>query len=309
MDNTPRGRIGDSSEKERPQNPKTLWVDAICRQALSARMIAKLYNIVGDSENEALWNEKYLGKKELVNSLYWDKNDKIYYDIDVDTREFYKVITPAGYWAMTAGIATKKQADEMLKYLLDPEHLGGDVPLISLSRKDADFVPTGKYWRGGLWLPTAYATLKGLAQYGYLDEAHDAAHKIFKHMLATYREYEPHTIWECYSPTEAKPATTVDGVKNSRPDFCGWSALGPISIYIEYVLGFHNVNAFEKTVEWAKPCEFCGRVGIENLRFGDVVTDIVADGDICRVMSNLPYTLKINGKTFCISAGENEIKI
>jgi hypothetical protein len=44
----------------------------------------------------------------------------------------------------------------------------------------------------------------------------------------------------------------------------------------EEVIGFHTVNAFERVVEWQKPNEFKKALGIKNLRFADVVTDIVA---------------------------------
>ena len=128
-------------------------------------------------------------------------------------------------------------------------------------------------------------------------------------MERTYTEYEPHTIWEAYAPDYAKPATTVGDNKNVRPDFCGWSALGPISIYLEYVLGFHTVNAFTKTVEWAKPEDTDGEIGIENLRFGEIVTDIVANGNVCEVTSNLPYTLKINGVDYKIETGRQSFVI
>jgi hypothetical protein len=94
-----------------------------------------------------------------------------------------------------------------------------------------------------------------------------------------------------------------------RRDFCGWSALGPISMYIEEVIGFHTVNAFERVVEWQKPNEFKKALGIKNLRFADVVTDIIAEGNVCCVKSNRPYTLKINGKAFQIFAGEQTISL
>lgn len=117
-------------------------------------------------------------------------------------------------------------------------------------------------------------------------------------------EYEPHTIWECYAPDSAMPATIAESMDLVRRDFCGWSALGPISVYIEDVIGFHTVNAFEGLVEWQKPAEFKKLLGIKNLRFGEVVTDILAEGDCCRVKSNRPYTLKINGKAFPVEEGE-----
>ena len=305
MDNTPRGRTEVRAEMDRPNNPDMLWIDVICQQALSAKVLAKMFEMLEDRAQAKEWEEKYAEKKDIVNAYYWDKEDGFYYDIDCNSHRFYKVPTIASYWTLTAGIASEEQALSLVKYMQDENAFGGEVPLVSLSRSDADFSEQGKYWRGGLWLPTAYAALKGVSEYGFHEEAHVAAHKIFRHMLATYQEYEPHTIWECYSPTENMPATSVRNIRAVRPDFCGWSALGPISILIEYVLGFHGINAFEEVVEWNKPEGFKGEVGIKNLRFGEIVTDIVANGNICNVNSNKPYRLMINGKEFAVERGEN----
>ena len=307
MDNTPRGRMGEHAQQKRPNNPNMLWLDAICQQALSAKMISKLFEIVDDKKQTTEWNERYLEKKEIINRLYWDEEDEFYYDIDCNTHEFYKIMSIASYWALTAEVASKNQAWCLAKHLSNPDTFGGIVPLVSLSRSDNDYKSNGEYWRGSVWLPTAYAALKGLANYGLYKEAHDAAYKLFEHMYKTYIEFEPHTIWECYSPEEFKPAVNDYGSnKYVRPDFCGWSALGPISIYIEFVLGFHNIDAFKKIVEWEKFDSFKGETGIKNLRFGSVITDIKACEGKCWVKSNEPYTLKINGKEYSISVGLNE---
>lgn len=309
MDNTPRGRVGEHAVKERPNNPDMLWIDAICQQALAAHMIAKLYDIVGDDKEKEQWNKKYEEKKQIINDLYWDDKDGFYYDIDCNTHEFYKVMTIASYWTMTSETADEERAKMLVEQVSNPETFGGFVPLVSLSRSDNDYAPSGKYWRGSMWLPTAYATLKGLALYGYFEEAHAAAAKIVEHMYRTYTDYTPHTIWECYNPEEYKPGVQTQEEEIVRKDFCGWSALGPISVYIEFVLGFHTVDAFEKIVKWAIPGNVSGKIGIKNLRFGSIVTDIEADGKICTVVSNEAYTLEINGKDFEVMPGENHFSL
>lgn len=75
------------------------------------------------------------------------------------------------------------------------------------------------------------------------------------------------------------------------------------------MLGFHTINGFERVVEWAKADTFEKKVGVKNLRFADIVTDIVAENGICKVISNAPYTLKINDKPYQVSAGENILNI
>ena len=309
MDNTPRGRTGESAEMERPNNPDMLWIDAICQQALSANLIAKMYKLVGDERNADVWQKRFCEKKDIVNGIYWDNEDKFYYDVDVNTHSFYKVMTPASYWTLISEIASEERATYLAKRLSDPDTFGGNVPLISLARNDADYHSDGRYWRGALWMPTAYATICGLIKYGYYDQVHKASQKILRHMYDTYKQYDPHTIWECYSPEKCEPALDAKGREIVRPDFCGWSALGPISIYIEGLLGFHRVDAFERLVEWSKPDNLSGEIGIRNLRFGDIVTDIIAIGDECKVTSNAEYTLKVNGKKYFIKCGENKISI
>ena len=54
MDNTPKGRVGKQAVKVLPNNSNMLWFDAICQQALSAQMIAKMYALVSDHTNENL---------------------------------------------------------------------------------------------------------------------------------------------------------------------------------------------------------------------------------------------------------------
>ena len=309
MDNTPRGRTDERCEKERPNNRDMLWFDALCQQALSARLIARMFRAVGDAENAALWQARFEEKKKIANGLYWDEEDGFYYDIDVNTHAFYKVMTVASFWALTAGIASEKQARRMAEKIKDPRFFGGDVPLVSLSRSDADFSADGKYWRGSVWLPTAYAALKGLTEDGLFDTAHEAAVKLLSHMYRTYRDFAPHTVWECYSPTKCEPGRQTNGVGLSRPDFCGWSALGPVSVYIEYVLGFHTVDAFLRVVKWEKPTDMGDCLGIENLRFGDTVTDIVADGNAVTVKSNAPYTLEIDGVPYAVGVGVTMIEL
>jgi len=293
MDNTPRRRDG-------------LWVDAIAQQGLSALLISRMAERVGEAAIAEEWKGQYEEIKRKVNTYYWDENDGIYYDISTDGKQFLKVKTPASYWPMLAEMCSPEQARKMVKHIADPETFGGERPWATVARDDEAFAePDGDYWRGGIWLPTAYMATKALEKYGFHAEADEAAEKLLSHMLRTYKAVTPHTIWECYSPTRDHHSVRSDG-HEVRPDFCGWSALGPISMFIENVLGFHQVDAGKKRVEWRLHQE--GRHGLRNLRFGEVTTDIIYDGkDNISVVSNAPFSLVINGREHAVREGANRI--
>lgn len=314
MDNTPRTRAGKGM----------LWVDAISQQALSALYISRLAKVAGDGATARDFEKKWKKLRGIVNKYYWDDSDGCYYDIvpapsgetasvaDVQASpsawRTTGILTPASFWPMLAEIPSKAQARRMTEFALRPDKLGGEVPWVTVSRDDPDFdANDGWYWRGSMWLPTAYMGIKALEKYGFQEAADTTAEKVLSWMLRTYCDYEPHTIWECYSPTAPTPSSNHG--KRVRPDFCGWSALGPISLFIENVLGFHDIDASSRTVHWdiSHNC----RHGLNNLTFGDTTTDLLYDPAVSTVTirSNKPYCLILNGKSHRIRAGVTTISI
>ncbi|MDC1106272.1 trehalase family glycosidase [Prolixibacteraceae bacterium] len=302
MDNTPRGRKGNHAKVDRPNNPDMLWIDAIAQQGLSALYISRLFDAIEDQKHSKIWMDKYEKIRTMVNRYYWDDKDGTYYDIDRNNLTHMKLLTPASYWPILAEIASPEQVQRMVKHLEDEQRLGGKVPWTTVARNDRDFDPNGGYWRGSIWLPTAYMGIKAIEKYGYRDLAHHQAKQIVSHMYNTYKEYTPHTIWECYNPNSPKPATDTHG-HDVRPDFCGWSALGPISLMIENILGFYEIDGRNKTVKW--DLRGNGKQGIYSLRFGKVITDIIYNEGQVNVESNNPYTLVIKNQLLNIPAGKS----
>lgn len=296
MDNTPRGR-------EAGGYGNILWVDAISQQALSALYISELYGKTGNKKQARRWQQTYNRLRHTINTLYWDERDGFYYDIDRQTGEPCRIMTPASFWPMMAGIPTREQADRMVRYLKSEQYLGGERPWNTLSRTDKDYNHrTGDYWRGGIWLPTAYMGTKALERYGYYDLADDLAERVVRQQLRTYQNYAPHTIWECYSPSVDTPST--EHGRRARPDFCGWSALGPISMFIENIMGFHKISALDKTINWRLKRKN-GTHGLRRLRFGDIEADIVYDSakSTIETTANKPFKLIVNGKKINIKSG------
>ena len=307
MDNTPRGRTQDCPDadvRECPNNPDLLWVDAIAQQGLSALYLAKIADLIGRSDEAKAWQERYEALKAEVNALYWDEKDGAYYDILSHDFSKVRVLTPASFWPALAGMPTPERMSRMSAHLRNPDTLGGEMPTPSVARNDKAFDPKGGYWRGGVWMPTTYMTVKALDAYGDYALAREVSRKVIERMYRTFANFEPHTIWECYSPNEDKPSTDKIGGW-SRPDFCGWSALGPISLFLEDVIGIKEANAFRNTLT----CDFeknpKGRVGVGNYRFGRVVCSVVADAKTIRVTANRPFILIADGARHEVKDGDN----
>lgn len=301
MDNTPRGR-GRKGE--------LLWMDALAQQAVSALYITKLAEEVGDSKTAREFRNLYNQNKDLLNKYYWDEKDGFYYDLSEEDNSFVKVRTPTVYWAMVAEVADESQAQKLAQYATQHSEFGGQYPWPSVSRNDQDYNhEIGDYWRGGIWLPLAYMATKALEKYGYYDIAYENSYKLLEQMYDTYTQFTPNTIWECYSPSAPRPSERQRGEKRElvTPDFCGWSALGPISMFIENIIGFHTIDANKNMVEWRK--KGGGEQGIKNLRFGKVITDIIANENKLTVKSNLNYLLIINGTEYQINEGEQSFQL
>lgn len=296
MDNTPRA----GQQGEHGTYGDILWFDAAAQQALAARSIAQLASLVGRDEIADEFDAHHRRLITLVNT-YWDSQDAIYYDRDATAPyDFHRVKTPAVYWPLLAGACDDQQAQALADKLIDPTCFGGPVPWSSVARDEDTFRPKGHYWRGGVWIPIAYMSARSLADNGYAKLAATASRELLDHMARTYADYNPSTIWEAYAPNRAAPSTDKDDEHIVRADFCGWSALAPISMLIEHVLGF-RVDAVSHTVTWTRPG---GAVGIRRLRCGGTTLDVVDDGTgTLTIVTDTPLRLVIDGTTIEISEG------
>ena len=308
MDNSPRGRSGGHAESFRPATDDLLWLDALAQQGLSAECIAGMFELIGEPDQAAQWRKRAGRKARLLHDRYWDHADGIFYDRSRERNDFCRVPTIASFWPLAVGAADADQARAMAEKLSDPDWFGGKVPFVSLARRDGDFhAEGGAYWRGAVWAPTAYAAARGLLRYGYFDTARRRTIELLGAMCRVYDTIEPHSIWECYSPDGREPGRQIRNNDRCRKDFCGWSALVPIAMFIECVIGIHSVDAFRKKIRWALDTESPGRTGIRGLRFGGVNANMIFSGGGVEVESDAPFALEINGREFPIAAGKQRI--
>jgi len=257
MDNSPRAPRADH------RGSQVAFIDLASQQALSASCISYLAAAAGDDELAASFADAYRARSEFVNAYHWNERHHFYYDRH-RRGSFVNCKTIASFWPLLAGIANKERVAALVEHLQNPQEFNRPNPIPSLSYDECNYHDDGTYWLGGVWAPTNYMVVRGLMQNGYHGLARDIASRYLDTLDRVWRKYEPHTLWECYAPETDAPAIKRDD-EIVRPDFVGWTGLGPIAMLIETVLGL-DINYPDRTITW-RPT-LLEEHGIDNLRFG-----------------------------------------
>jgi Glycosyl hydrolase family 63 C-terminal domain len=274
MDNTTR--TGDN------------WICLSAQMALDAYYIGKIAAVAGNTvAADSFTNKVYPKIKNLVNTLMWDTQDKFYYDTYINGT-FSRIKTIASAWPLLAMIPDSAKAHGVITMLLDSAQFWTLCPFPSLAKSDPNFAPTGNYWRGAVWSPTSYATIKGLEYYND-SIAQLATEKFLTHEYKVYQNTG--TIYENYS------AVNVSQGNPAVSDFVGWGGVGPISLLIEDVIGI-GIDAPDTAVTW-KIIQL-KRNGVSNLHFGNIVASLLAadranlsDNPVLTITTNTPFKLNV----------------
>ena len=304
MDNTPRdiGRYAPDGDIHSSTDAMG-WVDMSSQIKMCYDNLAEICDILGKKKDAKEYKKRAASLAKRINRYMWDKKSGLYYDVDTASVRT-QWVTIATFWPMLAGVSSSKQTARLVAAIKDDNLFWRPLPLPSLAANQPCYDRRGRYWRGGVWAPTTYMTVKGLQRNGYEELATDIAKK---NMAVMYKVYETTgTIWELYSPEMPIPATDATGVQTVKPDFVGWSGLIPISMFIENIIGI-NADAVTNKVVWHSRSE--KRHGVEGLRFGDVVTSLVRSGNRVSVESNKEYILILNNKKYRILKGKQVFEL
>lgn len=304
MDNTPRDMGRPTPDGDIHSATDAMgWIDMSSQIKMCYDNLAEICTILGKKREAREYRKKSRALAKRINRYMWDKESGLYYDVDTASVRT-PWITTATFWPIIADISSLKQTARLVSAIKNEELFWRPLPLPSLAANQPHYDVRGRYWRGGVWAPTTYMTVKGLQKSGYEELATTIAAKNMANMYDVFERTG--TIWELYSPEMPIPATDATGVQTVKPDFVGWSGLIPISMFIENIIGI-NADAVKNCVEWRSTC--ATRNGVKGLRFGNVVTSLVREGNIVTVESNKEYTLIINGKRYKASKGKQTFEI
>jgi alpha,alpha-trehalase len=176
--------------------------------------------IAGNKRLALEWHAVAKERKEAVDELMWSKLKGFYFDYNYNKRARRDTWSLAGYYAMWVGMATEKQAEQMVQNLGKFEQKGGLTtttrPLIDMSifgsLKTQWAYPNG-------WAPLHFIVVEGLKRYGYEKEAERIAKKWLQTNLDWFTKHNEFLEKYNVVKTKSKP---LDGVYPGQSGF-GWT--------------------------------------------------------------------------------------
>ena len=300
MDNSPRAGYPATDL----DGSDVCHIDLACQQALSAKCLSKIFDVLGNEEKKAFYEKENERICALINKYHWSDRASWYFDFFQraganDKVKFINSKTAATFWTLICGAAKEGRREAVKNHMFDPSEFYTKVPFASLAKDDPNYDPTGGYWLGGVWPPTNYAAIKGLCATGYRELAREATVKVLEAMCAVEKNPAYGGIWECYAPEDHRPSTTEEGGL-VRSEFVGWGGLAPITLLIENVIGLEfdaSCNTVKFNLHAREKC------GLENMIFnGNNISVVCTEYQpfrgktVIETEAEKPFTLEVNTK-------------
>ena len=206
-------------------NKQGRGVDISAQMALLAEHLISIASIISQKQDIAAYQLFYQETKEAINQYCWNESDGFYYDLGYGKQIKRKHI--GMFWVLMAGIVPSDQIERVVAHLTDPRQFWRKFPVASYPADQPNFSGEGSYWLGSVWTPTNYMIIKGLLRYKKKRLATTLARQYYWSVEEVYKQTK--TFWENYAPDAIAKGS------QARPDFCGWTAIVPITIYHEFI--------------------------------------------------------------------------
>ncbi len=268
------------------------FVDLIAQQSLTALCLSKMYSVLNNTNKSDYFRSENERINALINKYHYCEKTGFYHDLFITNQKplFLSNKTAASFWVLLCGAATDDRLKRTIGHIMSPDEFFTNTPFASLSKDDPNFNSDGGSWLGASRPHTTFAAIRGLYECGFSHFANKAATKYLNILSTVANDLRYGSIWECYSPDEPKPALKSPNLP-AMSNFVGCAGIGPITIFIENVIGLH-FDAQNNTITF--DITHNKKSGIENMSFCGGATSIVHDNGKLFVTSEQPFTLITN---------------
>ena len=219
-----------------PKSSGAIYLNALMYKELSAMVyICDLFN---KKDLKEFYEKETKALYDSIQNLCWDEKDGFFYSVDLNLlpidsenvlhqgcpRHWDSLIQRIGVWsgflAMWAGVATKEQAERMVKEnYLDERTFNAPYGVRTLSKLEKMYVIKASgnpsCWLGPIWGISNYMTFTALLNYGYEKEAKELAEKTV--MMFGNDIEKSGELHEYYHPETGEPIM--------NPGFQNWNLL------------------------------------------------------------------------------------
>ncbi len=144
------------------------------------KYLALLAKISKKEDDRAIFLKEAEQLKAMIQQQFYDKKEGWFYDTSIDGEKFIKGEGSEGWTPLWAKVASQKQAEKVKNKMMNPAKFYTKVPFQTMSADHEKFNPLKGYWRGPNWLDQAYFGVKGLHNYGFINEANKATKQILE---------------------------------------------------------------------------------------------------------------------------------
>ncbi|ODA83383.1 hypothetical protein RJ55_01897 [Drechmeria coniospora] len=199
----------------------------------------------GEALSSAAWDRRAKRRKLTMDRLMWDDDEGMFFDYNMADRKRCSYESATTFWAMWAGVASPKQAADMVKKGLPRfEAFGGLLSGTERSRGEVGLERPNRQWDFPYgWAPQQMLAWTGLLRYGFTDEAERLAYKWLFMITKAFVDFNG-VVVEKYDVTRPVDPHRVDAeYGNQGLDFQGVAKEGFGWVNASYVYGMQIVNA------------------------------------------------------------------
>ena len=182
----------------------TEGVDLQCYIFREYLAMAELAVKLGNQTDANTYDKKARDLAQLVRSKMWSSRDAMFLNIDSRSGKFIHIKTWTNFVPLWVGIATKSQADKMIRaHVLNPREFWSANGIRTLAASEPLYDPRSGYWRGPVWIISNYMVMHGLENYGYHKEAEQLAQETVNVLVQDLRKTGG--MNENYNPETGEP--------------------------------------------------------------------------------------------------------
>lgn len=214
--------------------------------AKEKQLLAKMAQLLKRPQEAATFEQQAQQLAQRINQCFFDEVSGFYYDRQINRDDFSENMAdaisdtmaetsgcrgnlltargrgPEGWSPLWAGIADKDKAARVREVMLNTREFNTLVPLGTAAKTNPAYDPD-IYWRGRVWLDQVYFGIRGLANYGYHDDARLLTQKLLKNAQGLAGQAP---IRENYNPE--------NGAMQGATNF-SWSAAHLLMLYREFL--------------------------------------------------------------------------